>query len=153
MSKRNWWLGLAALLYVGFVVLFYRGRVSFLLDPTKFMKWEGMVMIAFVILVPFYIFCLWRYRRDMIPLDFHMLYLPFLVWYVAGLIHENVDKGLFNCLLEVQFVAVVCGLYLIRYPLARKYPRRFGKWFALLLVALVLLGAVSISQLVPAYRD
>jgi len=79
----------------------------------------------FVLAFPAYATYLWLHRHEMIALDYHMVYLPYLAWYgtwVTFALLTRWNKGGANCIVEMHLVGVLAGIYLLRFSICRRWP-------------------------------
>ncbi len=144
------WLWLIPSMYAAYVVLFYLQR-----GFRTFFSASSVLILPkiFLLVAPLYIFYVWRCRHRLRRLDYHMVYIPFAVWYAAFVTIGDLNKGLFNAIVELPTVGLLSGFYLLRFPITARWSRvnagRVGTILCLVVVAL----AVVVAWLFPVFPD
>ena len=110
------------------------------------------VFQAPLVLFPLYAAILWRWRREITPIDLNMIYLPLLVWYLAFVLVDH-GKALSNFVLEPTCVGLLTGLYLVKFPLARRASPRKGKAIAAVFMLVISLLALLVTVIIPPIAD
>jgi hypothetical protein len=148
-SKKVAWFGVVLALYFLYFASFYlaTGFQSFFT-----VDWRAFQRLA-VLVAPVYVWLLWRQRDHMIWLDYHAFYLPFVSWALAfwGV---GGSKGLMNALVvEPGAVILLCGVYLLRFPLSAALPNTSAVKVGGLLLAVVVVCTGLVAMLVPPLPD
>jgi hypothetical protein len=148
-TKTVVWFGSLGLLYALYVWSFYvtDGFSAF----RDFSRWRLLQKVVLVAL-PIGITYLWAKRRLLIPLDYHLVYAPFAVWGLAFYLAGR-DKGLSNAFVELQIVALLSGLYLLRFSLEAMLPETNSTRIAVGLFLMVLLASFFVPFLIPVLPD
>ena len=153
---RTLWFSFLGILYIGYVLLYFEIDLGF---------WDfsimGLVLSGLLVISPAYIGYLWSKRREVISIDYHMIYVPFVAWYVTfigvqefGIVRGFVSgKGTVNAVFESCLVALSLGVYLLRFPIDHRWPWIGARRVASILATMVVLNAILVAYLVPGWRD
>lgn len=110
-----------------------------------------------------YSLILWVNRQRLVQLDYHMLYLPGAVWFVVDLAGRllmpfvvravsgstgGTQKGLINAFFEAAVVAMLYGVYLVRFVRTDAGPRESA-----FLARVVIICAAAVAILVPSLGE
>ena len=156
--------GLLVVLYAVFILLAH----SYFTPVLPLLSWALFGKLLLV-LAPLLVLYAWRQRSQLIALDYRMLWLPLLVWVVTSYVFKSVswwlfqgraafgpygaDKGLANAMVELEIVALVTGLQLLRIPLTSGRPASLKQTIAARLRLAILGCAVLVALVVPPLPD
>jgi hypothetical protein len=137
------WFGVLVLWYLMYVLMYLDTGCGFEVFHAKS---ACTVCQTFLLLGPAYGVYLWRRRGEMVSLDYHAVYLPFVVWYITFSLVGQKAAG--NLLVESTIVALCLRLYLLRFPISRR-----SKTLAPNGWAVVLLVVISVALIVPPFLE
>ena len=149
MPWRSIWFGLFILIYLSFLLSVYlTGGLTIITE----LSWMRMLQKTLLLAGPLEILYLWRKRNELIWVDYHMLYAPFLIWAMSFLAFGQL-KGLSNAYVEMQVTALLLGLYFTRVAIVAHWPGVKGRKLALSLAGGVLFSIIILSRIIPPLPD
>ena len=102
---------------------------------------------------PVYLYILWTNLGRLTLFDMNMIYVPFVVWFVAAAwIFESLT-GFGSTFFQFSLVALLGGVYLVRFFLVRIAPRIGARRAAIGCSLVWLAGCVAVAWLSPPIVD
>ncbi len=142
-TLRGVWFGLQIAAYLGYLVLFQVVGCGLTVeDPACFLL-QSLLFAA-----PFYMIYLWTKRHALNVVDYLMIVLPFALWF-AAFATVAYRKTMGNVVLEAAMVALLLGVYLLRFPIADQWGKSRERTIAVVFATVIGIGSLLVGWFTP----
>lgn len=148
------WFSVLGAFYIGYCLLYRELGCTFTLQSGPSMY--CLVFLGVLVATPVSLVYLWANRKKMIFLDYSVVYLTLISWYLGYLAAQGwlgVGKGMGNAVFEASTVILFLNVYPIRFVLCKRWPGA-GSWrTGGILYATEIIFAFLIGLWFPGWRD